>query len=151
MALPFLPEGEIAPMFESLSYQAITIQVRTVVDYISRTWIYGSVWPPSTWSVFNKSVRTNNDIEGWHNRLNKRAAGRSSLQFYLLVNLLHKEAKLTSIHIRLVSERKLRRIQRRRYRELQNKLFILWDEYMRGERSSSQLLKACSYSNGPVS
>ncbi|KAK4310746.1 hypothetical protein Pmani_017732 [Petrolisthes manimaculis] len=151
MALPFLPEGEITLMFERLASQATTTQVRTVIEYISRTWINGSVWPPSTWSIFNKSVRTNNDIEGWHNRLNKRAVGRSSLPFYLLITLLHKEAKLTSLHIRLVSEKKLRRIQRRKYRELQNKLFILWDEYLRGDRSALQLLKACSHLNGPVS
>ncbi|KAK4309754.1 hypothetical protein Pmani_018630 [Petrolisthes manimaculis] len=73
MALPFLPEGEITLMFERLASQATTTQVRTVIEYISRTWINGSVWPPSTWSIFNKSVRTNTDIEGWHNRLNKRA------------------------------------------------------------------------------
>ena len=148
MALPFLPEGEIIPMFERLANQATTTQVCTV---ILRIWINGSVWPTSICSIFNKSVRTNNDIEGWYNRLNKRAAGRSSLQFYLLITLLHKEAKLTSLYIRLVSEKKLRRIQRRQYRELQNKLFILWDEYLRSDRSVLQLLKACSHLNGPVS
>ena len=152
MALSFLPEEEIPLMFELLSSQPTTVQVHAVVDYISRTWIYGSVWPPSTWSAFNKSVRTSNDIEGWHNRLNKRAAGRSSLRFYLLVSLLHKEAKLASLpNIRVVSERKLQRIQRRRDRTLQNKLFTLWDEYASGGRSAFQLLKASSHLYGPVS
>lgn len=56
--------------------------------------------------VFNKAVHTNNDIERQHNRINKSAAGRCSLQFYPLVNLLHKEEKLISIHIKLMSKRK---------------------------------------------
>ena len=50
----------------------------------------------------------------------------------------------------LVSEKKLRRIQRRKYRELQQRIFELWDLYEAGERSARRLLKACSYLNGPV-
>ena len=51
--------------------------------------------------------------------------------------------------IRLVSEMKLRRIQRRKYRELQAKLFELWDQYEAKERSAKSLLEACSHLNGP--
>ena len=150
MALPFLPEADIGPVFERLSRQATTAQLQTIMQYISRTWIHNSLWPTSSWSIFSQSIRTNNDIEGWHNRLNKRAAGRCNLQFYLLVSLLHKEAKLTSVYIRLVSEKKLRRIQRKKYRDLQGKIFTLWGEHERGERSAYQLLKACAHLNGPV-
>ena len=39
--------------------------------------------------------RTNNDVEGWHFRLNRQASGKSQLSFYILVKLLHKEALLT--------------------------------------------------------
>ena len=137
-------------MFERFSCQATTAQLQTIMQYISRTWIHNSLWPTSSWSIFNQSIRTNNDIEGWHNRLNKRAAGRCNLQFYLLVSLLHKEAKLTSVYIRLVSEKKLRRIQRKKYRDLQGKIFTLWEEHVRVERSAYQLLKACAHVNGPV-
>ena len=150
MALPFLPAEDIVPMFERFTSQATTPQLQTVVEYISRTWIHSSIWPPSSWSIFNQSVRTNNDIEGWHNRLNKHAAGRSNLQFYLLISLLHREAKLTSVYIRLVPENKLQRIQRKKYKELQAKIFALWDGYTRGERSTYQPLKACAHINGPV-
>ena len=43
-----------------------------------------------------QSIRTNinNDIEGWHHSLNRRAAGRCSLPLYMFVALLHKEAGL---------------------------------------------------------
>ncbi|MPC35670.1 hypothetical protein E2C01_029100 [Portunus trituberculatus] len=107
MALPFLPEEEIIPIYDCLSRQATTAQLQSITDYISRTWIHSSTWPPSSWSVFNQSIRTYNDIEGWHNRFNKRAVGRCNLQLYLLVNLLHKEAKITFVHIRLVAEKKI--------------------------------------------
>ena len=68
---------------------------------------------------------------------------------YLLIKFLHKEATLTALQIRLVSEKKLKRIQRRKYRELQAKLFELWDQYEAKERSAKSLLKACSHLNGP--
>ncbi|XP_068242208.1 uncharacterized protein [Palaemon carinicauda] len=105
MALPFLPEADIGPVFERLSRQATTVQLQTIMQYMSRTWIHNYLWPTSSWSIFYQSIRTNNDIEGWHNRLNKRAADRCNLQFYLVISLLHKEAKLTSIYMRLVSEK----------------------------------------------
>ena len=85
-----------------------------------------------------------------HNGLNRRASGRAQLPMYLLIQLLYREAKLTVIQIHLVSERKLRRIQRRKYRELQQRIFELWDQCEAGERSARRLLKACSYLNGPV-
>ena len=58
---------------------------------------------------------------------------------------IHREVKLTALQIRLVSDRKLKRIQQRKYRDLQTKLFNLWDEYEANERSAKRLLKACSY------
>ena len=80
---------------------------------------------------------------------NRRASGRGQLPMYLLIKFLHKEATLTALQIRLVSEKKLKRIQRRKYRELQAKLFELWDQYEAKERSAKSLLKACSHLNGP--
>ena len=52
------------------------------------------------------AVHTNNDIEGWHHALNRRAAGRWHMPFYLLIDLLHREAKLSALQIRLVEAKK---------------------------------------------
>ena len=80
----------------------------------------------------------------------RRAGGRVHIPFYLLIQQLHKEAMLTAVQVRLVSDRKLRRIQRRVYRRLQAKIFDLWDEYASNAKTAAQLLKACSYLSGPV-
>ena len=110
MALAFLPELEITPMFEILRQEASTAPLQRFVEYVADIWIYGNTWPPSSWSIFMMAVRTNNDIEGWHHALNSRAAGRWHMPFYLLIDLLHREAKLYALQIRLVSEKKLKRI-----------------------------------------
>jgi len=65
MALPFLPVGEIRPMFEQLRAQEATDQLKQFAEYmdIAETWIHSNIWSPSCWSVFQMTVRTNNDIE----------------------------------------------------------------------------------------
>ena len=96
------------------------------------------------------SVRTNNDIEGWHHGLRRRANKRSGLPFYLLVNLLHEEARLTAARIRLVLERKLEKVQRKKHKLVQAKIFNLWDAFNNKEKTLEQLLKAVSYLNRPT-
>lgn len=69
------------------------------------------------------STETNNDIEGWHNALNRRAQGRCSLPFYMLIDMLYTEAKLTLVEIKLVSDGKLSKFQGKVYRQQQRKIF----------------------------
>ena len=149
MALPFLPEAEIQPMFQILQRET-TEPLLQFTEYVSSTWIHGTTWSPADWTVFKHAIRTNNDIEGWHHGLNRRASGRGQLPMYLLIKLLHSEAMLTAIQICLVSEKKLKRIQHCKYCDLQAKIFNLWDEFEASERSAKRLLKACSHLNGPT-
>ena len=150
MALPFLPEADIPPMFQRLRDSATTAPLLELVEYIADNWVTSTMWPPSCWSVYMLPIRTNNDIEGWHHSLNRRANNRVHLPFYLLVELLHQEARLVSIQIQLVSDGKLSRIQRRKYRLLQSKIFLHWEDYNNSEISARRLLKLCSYVNGPT-
>lgn len=150
MALPFLPFHEIRPMFVRLGVQAQTQPLRDLVDYIKRQWIENSIFTPKDWSVYQQPIRTNNDIEGWHNALNRRAGGQSGLPLYSLIELLDREARLTAVTIRLVSENKLKRMQRKLYVNLQARLFDVWEQYDNRQKTAIQLLKTCSRLNGPA-
>ena len=98
-----------------------------------------------TYKIFYyRNIRTNNDIEGWHNRMNQRASSRHQLQFYLLVKLLHSEAILVELQVELVSQAKLTRIQRKRYRDMQSKIIRLRNRFDNDEIDSYRLLKKCS-------
>ena len=68
-----------------------------------------------------EAVRTNNDLEGWHNRLNRRAKGSSQLPLCIFIKVLHREASLVNMQIRLVSDKKLKRHQRSAYRAMQRR------------------------------
>lgn len=150
MALPFLPENEIKKTFERLEQQVQDPNLCRLLEYIKHQWIESTMFHPKCWSIYQQAVRTNNDIEGWHNALNRRAGGKASLPFYLLIELLNKEAQVTTINIRLVSERKLKRIQRKKYRNLQERLFHQWELYETGSKTLEELLKFCSHLNGPA-
>ena len=75
LALPFLPADEIPNAFQRLEAKAATEPLQALAQYINNTWISSTTWHPSCWSVFQQSVRTNNDTEGWHHGLNRRAQG----------------------------------------------------------------------------
>ena len=146
MALCFLPAQHITPIFLRLEQEA-TAALTPLLQYVSRTWIESNVWPPARWSVYFQSVRTNNDLEGWHTRLNAR--GRAGMNLYMLVALLHDESRMIPVQVRLVSEGKLRRHQRKVFVDLQRRIFGYWEEYEGGDRSAIQLLRACARLYGP--
>ena len=85
VALPFLPAIEIPTTFEQLRLRANSDSLKALVAYIDSTWVYSSTFPPKDWSVYGQAIRTNNDLEGWHNALNRRAGGRVHIPFYLLI------------------------------------------------------------------
>ena len=146
LALPMLPQEHIQPVFDYLCEAAVTEPLHELVDYINRNWIRSNIFPPSTWSAFFQSVRTNNDTEGWHAALNRRAS-KAKLPLYLLVKLLAEEAKTVGVEVQLVSEGTLSRYQRRTSRQIQGRLFECWEDYMqRGNtlRQAKHLLSQCS-------
>ncbi len=145
LALPYLPEEHIIPAFEKLQKKTTDPVLLQLMSYINSTWIRSTVWPPSCWTVYMSPIRTNNDVEGWHRRLNTKAA-RGQLQLYVLIPLLYAEAELLPLQIKLVGEKKLTRFRRRNYRTAQGRLFKLWDDYAASGKTKnvSKMLKACS-------
>ncbi|KAH3890417.1 uncharacterized protein LOC127867235 [Dreissena polymorpha] len=124
MALQFLPAPHIPRAFETLFERATTDATRRLVDYISRQWVHGGSFEPSDWSVFRQDVRTNNDLEGYHNRLNGKAG--SGVGFYRLVPHLRQESEMVRL---LVGGSNLHRITTTRSAKVQKFLVSLWDKY----------------------
>ena len=142
LALPFLPHTEIT-QFERLRLGSEGPR-KDLEEYIAWQWIYYAIFPGKDWSIFMQPIRTNNDIQGWHSALNRRVSGRCSLPFYVLIQLLNREARLVEVQMRLVADHKLARIQRRKYRVLYTILHDRWEQYLSRKKTSRQLLKPCS-------
>ena len=115
MAISFLPPSQILANTR-LQLQATTEPLQKFVEYVDGNWVQNTTWPPSCWSL-NKQWASSPIMkwqwEGWHNGLKKCASGRAQMPLYMLVHLLHKEAYLVAYQIRLVSKRKLTKLQKK--------------------------------------
>ena len=148
LALPLLPEEHVAPVFDALEGKARTPQLVEFTAYVRATWLDNQMWPPASWSAFGQSIRTNNDVEGWHHAFNQR--GRQQMPMYQLVQLLHEEAIAVPLVVRLVSEHKVRRHQTKHYTDLHGKMSLVWHRYRAAELTPMQCLKQCAKLYGPV-
>ncbi|XP_060602402.1 uncharacterized protein LOC132755544 [Ruditapes philippinarum] len=130
LALPFLPGSDIPRAFKKL-FDKVDVSSQALVDlfeYVNDQWLENSLWSAEEWSVYRQTVRTNNETEGWHRRLNSQA-GRGVIPFYVLLTLLLQEAKLVNIHLQLVTEAGVGRYRREVNRNMDAKVMDLWDMY----------------------
>ena len=135
MALPLLADNHIKATFERLvenveAADPLKIpKCQELVAYMRRTWIDRKLFNPASWCWFREIIRTNNDVEGWHNRLNYRAH-KANLPFYHLIQLLGKETMIAHSNMKLVQMKELKRYQSRDTKKKQQKLAAHWDQYM---------------------
>lgn len=156
MALPFLPAEQIADMFQHFSNllgPSHDIGFHRLLEYFESTWITSTIFPPSSWSVFGHAVRTNNDVEGWHNGLNRMVSRRGNenvnLNIYELVEVLHTCCLQVQTDCQLVTAEKLHKAQRKTHLQYQAKIFALWDLYSKKEIRPAQLLRQVAGINAP--
>ena len=103
LALPYLPaEHIIQPIFIKFVEKAVTQPLLELTNYISSTWLNNSLWPVTSGSVFRHFTRTNNDVEGWHNHLNRKSK-KPQQSLYVLMPLLHDEQIQVEMHVWLIS------------------------------------------------
>ena len=149
MALPFLPAEFIQRTFQEIQGQAeIAPPLRSLLTYMETNWIMNTQFPIRSWSVFQRPFKTNNDVEGWHNRLNQNVPS-GGLNFYELVKRLHDEATDVELMCQFVEEGQLKHLQRKKYKHLHDKIMSLWEQFDNREITIKSLLKSCSYLNGP--
>ena len=143
MALCYIPDVHIKPLFEDLAMLATCEPLKNLIAYISDTWITSSLHGPHRWSVFGMPIRTNNDVEGWHNKLNKKVNHKSP--FYLLVTTLHNEASQIPINIELLEMKCLKRRQRKKYVQLHKKIVWVLEQLQKRKKICSKTFE-CVFS-----
>jgi hypothetical protein len=143
IALPLLPAEHIVPAFEKIAAGMTESRLVELSEYVRDTWLENKVWSVGNVCVFRQTIRTNNDVEGWHRRLNQRAQ-RGHLSLYLLIALLFRETRFVTLQLTLLTEGKLKRASRKKYSEINEQLKTLWDRYADDDISTSKLLRKCS-------
>lgn len=145
LALPVLPWQHIEEAFTNIQQRTSDAAVCELMNYIKRSWIDSSVWPPASWSQYQRHTRTNNDVEGWHRRFNMRAFLHSPPNLYKLITELYRESLVVTVQVRLVSQKKLTKTVIKKYQTVQGALFKMWGQYRTGEYSTSRLLKNAAH------
>lgn len=146
MALPNLPAEHIIGTFDRLKMRCpigeATEPLRKLVDYLSVNWVHNNKTPPQSWSTYKRAVRTNNDVEGWHHRLNEGSSSPHP-NMYLLIKQLGKETAMLPIQISLVAQENLMRRVTKEAKDKQDALIRLWDQYEVDALSATALLREC--------
>ncbi|XP_052238427.1 uncharacterized protein LOC127849719 [Dreissena polymorpha] len=153
LCLPFLPAQHIRPTFlkfaeHERSFPDLEKRNR-LMDYISRQWLDHPIFDVASWSVFGYQIRTNNDVEGYHHRLNSRA-GHRGLTFYRLVPVLLSECQHAQRHATLIASGSNDGTNRgRQYRHLSQKVKDLFEKYSACKLTTTHYLRACGKLYGP--
>ncbi|KRX12600.1 hypothetical protein T07_10087 [Trichinella nelsoni] len=145
LATAFLPLHDVAAAVELLG-RDVTGSVAALFNYFRVEWMPYDRLP--LWNVYNVNIRTNNDLEGWHFKMN-RLAGNRYLGFYELLQLLIDEQGSTETLIqRVISGCATANdllIKNKKYEELQLSITALTAEYDGGTRTMEQFLRAVAY------
>jgi hypothetical protein len=99
MSLHLFPSTKIRKVFLKLKKKAANLKIGLLdkfFNYIYNNWMQPGIWSPEAWSVFLQIIRTNNDAEGWHNKINKKGKG-ARLHFYKLVQMLFLESEFVEV------------------------------------------------------
>ena len=98
-ALAFVPQRYIRLAWQALKLDAPSLpRVDEFVEYFERTWLVGN-YHLSHWNVFETDcVRTNNHVEGWHNRL-KKVVGKAHPNVFEIVETFKKEQASTEVSL----------------------------------------------------
>ncbi|KAL3892039.1 hypothetical protein ACJMK2_004279, partial [Sinanodonta woodiana] len=143
LALQFLPSAHIRPQttintsrVQMLQMKATTPATQTLIGYLRRQWLDNPVFPAEACSVYRQKVRTHNDAEGWHHRLNARAQ-HMGLGFYQLVPLLRRDADLLRFAVQCNDLGREKRCFR-----FEKSLNALWDQYMQHDIKTCQFLSS---------
>ncbi|KAL8568606.1 hypothetical protein ACOMHN_006270 [Nucella lapillus] len=146
MAIAFLPVIAVRPAVTTLGDEPYLVdvpQLQLLLLYYTDTWLNGS-FPQSMWNVSDASIRTNNSVESWHSKLNS-LIGRTHPNIHTLVSVLRKEQWQTEQIIaraRLGFEPPL---QKKKYRQLENRLNRVRLQYRAGEMNSNDYITILSH------
>ena len=141
MALPFLPVIAVRPAFDALCTDPVVVNsaaIRRFIAYFEPTWLDGQ-FPVHMWNVYHSNIRTNNQVESWHSRLN-RTVGLTHPNIYRLLDTLRREQTLTELTLQRARRGVSPPRRRRKYRDLDRRLDRLRDAYQQGLTKTEEFL-----------
>ena len=141
-AIAFVPSNFVRVAWDGLKTEIPDDdKMKNYSDYFDQNWMNGQ-FKPHMWNYFAHSgPRTNNHLEGWHNRL-KRIARKAHTNFYKVLELFQKEQAATEVTILQLQAGGLHKAKRRKVIQREEKIKLLKDELTNGNRSIESYISA---------
>ena len=138
--LPFLPPREMVEEFAELrgDFEKRGESMISLYKYVFDNWLDHSVWKPRNICAFRRVVRTNNDAEGYHRRLNIRLGEKPPI--YRLIQFLYRESILVDITCTLITCKTINMQRRKQTREGNAHILDLWSKFEDGLINAKELL-----------
>ena len=131
-AIPLLPARRMGRAFERIKTGAEEAgagpNVMSLLNYVNQTWFNHPVWRPVDFCAYQRVVRTKNDQEGYHRRLNARCKAGEGTPLYKLLETVYNEARLVDLTCKLVSNQAMSR--RKATLKKQAGLDQLWEDHL---------------------
>lgn len=114
------------------------------MDYVTEFWIEGA-WDQQVWNHHHTDgARTNNNVEGWHHRMNS-IAGKSHPNLFEFVRIIKREQSVTETKISQLELGARFAPKRRKYRKLDERLALLKDRLSGGDISPLEFADRASF------
>ncbi|XP_071145035.1 uncharacterized protein [Mytilus edulis] len=127
-----------------ISFQTQSDACTKLTDYIVLTWLEGR-YPQPTWNHHQtEGPRTNNHLEGWHNKLKKRVK-IAHPNIFEIINVLKKEQAANEVKkVQYAAGGKMRG-KAKKYREIEERFATLKESLHNGTKDYIQYGDAASY------
>lgn len=144
-ALPLLPLDDVDDYWIHAWENAPETDACTKFhDYVTETWVDGR-FPQATWNHYQtEGPRTNNHLEGWHNKLKKRVK-TAHPNIFKIVSEFQKEQAANEVKIVQYAAGGQKRKRMKKYREVEERLDTLKAELQNGTKDTIQYGDAASY------
>lgn len=147
MALSFLPSEEVLPVFTIL--EEISRNNHYIYQLLFQFFTYfRAEWlvliPPTIWSVHERQIRTNNDLEGWHFSMT-RDMPRQHPDIFTFLDWMIEEEAITRNTIAQIDAGVVVKRKNKKYLTVHRRLCHLSQDYINHTRTRSSFLRAVAY------
>ena len=107
--------------------------VHQFFDYVTDTWIDSdSLFPKKLWNYYCfQGLRTNNELEGWHRRLNSNI-GTTNHNWYLVLQELKNDYIFNMVTLAQVKHQENKQRRKTKYVPRHRRIISLMDHYVNG-------------------
>ena len=150
-ALAYLPSANVRLAWSTirLNLSDGSAPAEDFVKYFTSSWTKD--FPVVMWNHFqSEEDRTNNRLEGWHNRLN-RLAGRDHPNLFQLITLLQKEEAVTEFKILQLQAGGPEMQKRAKWQRMDKRIKRLQEKFVAGQLSIADFMESVSVLCGLLS